>query len=565
MYKLVLILFIFSPQAFSAPSEPNAVLEASGEGLAYLDVQLRPKGGEKLLGFQIKGTKGLLVGSIALPTDVGSDYEITAFDEEGRARYAGKGSIPAFLAGDRPLQLVLSTTDKEAASGDGIIVSLSRGRVVLESTPLDEPNNFSVSFQAFDPRGNPLKLDPNDVHWGLSDTTHFELLPLKERFDAVVLYPLEGRTVLTPVPGICDVPPIVYLCIPDLNCKTIKVCPDPWVTISAGHDHTCALKLSGAAYCWGANTLGELGAKSDEHCIPSTGASCSTRPLRVECPNGAPCLFTQISAGNGFTVAIDTNGDTWSWGDGSRAHRKVAAATKEGKPVWFEQISAGQAHGCGLAGGAIWCWGKNSFGQTGAPLLMQTVPINTAFRVPAPIKVAKVVAGGEHTCALSLAGNDVVCWGRDDSNQTRGPSFSPYPSSTGPFFFQHFGGVTPILDVAVSGNSSCVALANGNGVHCWGAHSALTLTPLGTPEQLSAGGLHVCAMANQQASCVGLNNFGQVNAPPPQLSVISAGDGHTCSVTTSGDAYCWGRTLEGQVGTGSSTWNVGLPTLVTVP
>ena len=41
----------------------------------------------------------------------------------------------------------------------------------------------TVHVQAFDPRGNPLKLDPNDVHWGLTDTTHFELLGLKDRDD----------------------------------------------------------------------------------------------------------------------------------------------------------------------------------------------------------------------------------------------------------------------------------------------------------------------------------------------------------------------------------------------
>jgi alpha-tubulin suppressor-like RCC1 family protein len=560
---LAMILIVFSPRSFSAPSEPNAVLEASAEGLAYLDVQILPKGGDEPLRLQFKGTNGLIVGSITLPADAGADYEITAFDEAGRAKYSGKGSIPALMVGDRPLQLPLPSTDTESGKGDGLIVSLSRERLVLEATALEEPNNFNVHLEAFDPLGNPVKLDPSEVHWGLTDTTHFELLPLKERFD-VVVRPREGGTVLTPVGDFCDVPPTVVLCIPDLNCRSIRVCPDPWVTISAGHDHTCALKLSGAAYCWGANNLGELGAQSREHCIPATGDLCSTRPLRVECPIGAPCRFTQISAGHGFTVAIDTNGETWSWGDGSRTHRKVSA-TNAGKPVWFEQISAGMDHGCGLAGSEIWCWGSNSFGQTGAPLVMRKVPFDSAFRVPVPIKFTKVVAGGEHTCALSTAGADVACWGRDDENQTSGPNSSRYPSGTGPFFFQHFGGITPILDVAVSPNSSCVTLGNGNGVNCWGAHSALTLAPFGTPELLSAGHGHVCALANQQASCIGSNNFGEVNAPPPQLSMISAGTAHTCSLTTSGDAYCWGRTLEGQVGTGASNWNVGVPTLVNAP
>jgi alpha-tubulin suppressor-like RCC1 family protein len=324
------------------------------------------------------------------------------------------------------------------------------------------------------------------------------------------------------------------------------------------------LKLSGAAYCWGENNQGELGARSGDHCIASAGQVCSTRPLRVECPPGAPCRFTQISAGVGFTVAIDTNGETWSWGGGSSDHRKVAAQNA-GNPVWFEQVTAGFDHGCGIAKSEVWCWGANNFGQTGAPLVMRSVPFNSAFRVPVPIKFAKVVAGGEHTCALSTAGTAVACWGRDDEKQTSGPNSSRYPLGTGPFFFQLFGGATPIFDVAVSQNSSCVTLGSGNGVDCWGKHSTLGLTPFGTPELLSAGGEHVCALANQQASCIGSNNFGEVNAPPPQLSMISAGSAHTCSLTTSGDAYCWGRTLEGQTGTGASNWNVGVPTLVTVP
>jgi alpha-tubulin suppressor-like RCC1 family protein len=575
---LALILLVFSPQGFSAPSEPNAVIEAAGEGLARLDVRLRPKGGKESFRFEFKGAEGLIAGGITLPGDSGSDYEITAFNREGIATYSGKGSIPPLLDGDRPLQLPLPPADLEAGRSDGIVVHLSRERLMLETARLEEPDHYLVQLQVLDPRGNPLKRDPDGVRWGITDPTHFELLPLKDRHDAVILRPREDGTILTPIGNLCDVPARVVLCLPDLHCRVVSVCADPWVSISAGNSHTCALKLSGAAYCWGSNNLGELGAPNFETCIGLFGGKCSTRPLRVECPTGAPCRFTQIAAGNEFTVAIDSNGDTWSWGAGAVAHKRVSAANA-GRPVWFESITAGDGHGCGIAGGGeVWCWGANGFGQAGAPLPMVNVPFQSAVRVPVPIKFAKVVAAGQHTCALSSAGNDIACWGRDDQNQTSGPSSTQFPYPNGPFFFQHFGGLTPILDVAVSSDSSCVTLGNGNGVNCWGKHSSLSLMPLGTPEYLAAGHGHLCTILNQQASCLGVNVSGQLGigslqgqaapvAPntPVLFSSISAGAAHTCGISLSGDALCWGRALEGQIGNGAFNWSVWEPVLVTTP
>lgn len=40
--------------------------------------------------------------------------------------------------------------------------------------------------------------------------------------------------------------------------------------------------------------------------------------------------------------------------------------------------------------------------------------------------------------------------------------------------------------------------------------------------------------------------------------------GHTCGVTSDGDAYCWGRSTEGQLGVGSTTWRA-TPQLVSAP
>jgi alpha-tubulin suppressor-like RCC1 family protein len=300
----------------------------------------------------------------------------------------------------------------------------------------------------------------------------------------------------------------------------------------------------------------------------------------VTCPAGSPCKFTQISAGTTLTAAIDTNGDAWWWGRGGTAHHKVTA-TLAGNPVKFTLIAAGYGHACAIsqARSEIWCWGTNGYGESGLPARNpQEVPDWAPTRVLAPLAFKKIVAGGEHTCAIGSTGVDVVCFGRDDYgvNQTKGISSTQYPAG-GQFYFQQFGGLTSILDVATSADSSCVTVPWG--VKCWGRHQWINVAGFGSPDKLTAGGGHVCTIASQLASCVGTNNWGElgvgstsvvngqvpVKAPPPLYTVISAGAAHTCGITPDGDAYCWGDNLAGQVGIGAVSVNVNAPALVAKP
>lgn len=84
---------------------------------------------------------------------------------------------------------------------------------------------------------------------------------------------------------------------------------------------------------------------------------------------------------------------------------------------------------------------------------------------------------------------------------------------------------------------------------------------------ISAGGAHTCALTSTGvAYCWGSNDRGQLGdsslvlktVPVPvagglRFASIAAGYEHTCALTTSGIAYCWGWNASGQLGDGTLT------------
>ena len=89
------------------------------------------------------------------------------------------------------------------------------------------------------------------------------------------------------------------------------------------------------------------------------------------------------------------------------------------------------------------------------------------------------------------------------------------------------------------------------------------------------GSIHTCGLTvTGNAYCWGFNDFGQLGdgsttgSPTPVLvsggirfSSISTRGGHTCGVTSVGDVYCWGENFRGQLGDGT-TINRLTPVLV---
>jgi hypothetical protein len=149
----------------------------------------------------------------------------------------------------------------------------------------------------------------------------------------------------------------------------------------------------------------------------------------------------------------------------------------------------------------------------------------------------QVSVGGQHTCALTPAG-DAACWGRNVEGE------APPAGVTGPF-----------TQLAVAYLHTC-ALTSGGDVACWGGEGSLgqdygqaPANTSGPFTQFSTSNFHTCGITlGGDATCWGINNVGQ--APPAGVAgpftQIAAGGQFTCALTPPGDVSCWGDNTSGQ-------------------
>jgi len=207
------------------------------------------------------------------------------------------------------------------------------------------------------------------------------------------------------------------------NSTTNRNAPVPVATvlkfasIDAGAAHTCALTTTGAAYCWGSNYRGQLGTGSADQNPHRVPALVSGGLIFQQIAAGG--------FGVGHTCALRNTGAAYCWGDNERGQLGRGAADLSSHPLpapvsggrLFVSVTAGLgSHSCGLtAAGTAWCWGENTYGALGNRSRKDS---------PIPVKVAgtriftQVVAGGfiGHTCALIGSGAG-YCWGENELGQ----------------------------------------------------------------------------------------------------------------------------------------------------
>jgi|GEM_PF-1080680 len=112
-----------------------------------------------------------------------------------------------------------------------------------------------------------------------------------------------------------------------------------WKYAFAGHSHTLALREDGTLWAWGLGTGGRLGDGATENRnAPTRICTCGVRNCDINaCPDNE---WAAISAGFDHSVALKSDGTVWTWGINNRGQLGRGSISDSSRPVliWSEDI-----------------------------------------------------------------------------------------------------------------------------------------------------------------------------------------------------------------------------------
>ena len=307
---------------------------------------------------------------------------------------------------------------------------------------------------------------------------------------------------------------------------------------SAGKDFSLALDSTGAIYSWGDNSKGQLGR------TPSATAP-ANQPERIEVPDDV--RFLQVSAGDDYAIAIDINHRLYSWGNNEKGQLGYGNLKSSSKPklVWatINGVSIGSSEGTGVK------------------------------------EFVQVSAGLSHALALRSDGT-VYSWGDDKSGQLGRETSDGYDSKYDPLRPSSLPLLKGIKITQVSaGGKASLAVASDGSIYSWGDNSSGQLsretvgesdwkpakadTPAGAAfAQVSVGYRHALAIdSDGNTYSWGYGSTGKPSkvALPGGIKArqVSAGHDYSLATGSDGNIYSWGDNSSGQLGrdTGGASTN----------
>ncbi len=313
------------------------------------------------------------------------------------------------------------------------------------------------------------------------------------------------------------------------------------VQLVRGDSHLCVLLDSGAVWCRGHNTRGQLGRAPDND---------ATRVGRLHRVAGLPSI-AQIAAGGSLTVARSRSGEVFQWGDVSAWLPRTPTSPVRRVPGvrGAVDVSTGGGHACAVdAGGRALCWGSNSRGQLGRRGIYESTGALPVLDAPPFVQVA--CANGL-TLARTASG-EVWWWGSLSHDE-------PAPGAPPRHRPRRLDGFDDAVDISVRPRLYCIR-HRGGGLSC---SPGLGAPPLpGTPEPFGFAGFTLTPVPQgrsirggdiELAKCVAFHGRSpacriHVQGSPPELvpvprvpparTVVVLGN-EGCALTEDGRVACW--------------------------
>ncbi len=360
----------------------------------------------------------------------------------------------------------------------------------------------------------------------------------------------------------------------------------------------CAIGGTGALYCWGAGTAGQIG----------NGANLSVNvPTAVATTSGVTS-WTMVMIGTAVCAMANTN-KIYCWGGGTSGQIGDGLNVNESKPALvtlpsgvtsWSDFNVGGNFSCAIANtGDVYCWGPGSNGAMGNNTLSNsTVP--TKVLLPSGNTWGNVVTNQNNSCTLSIGGtniNSIYCWG----SGSRGQNGNNMPTTASPNPMSFPSGVTAWSTVIPGSSTACMLSSSGQ-IYCSGLGTSGQIgngtmpiyeslpKPITLPTNPSAvsswaaitgANITFCAIANtNRVYCWGTGTLGQlgdglsVSESAPTLatqpggvtawSMISGTISVYCGIANDNHIYCWGAGSNGQIGN-NDTSNALIPTQATQP
>jgi alpha-tubulin suppressor-like RCC1 family protein len=305
----------------------------------------------------------------------------------------------------------------------------------------------------------------------------------------------------------------------------------------------------------------------------------------------------QVFAGPDNTCIILTGGASKCWGlggdgengqensqnYGSSSTTTDIPAISWGGQLTVQSMAVGSSHTCALLSNSkVKCVGLSSYGQLGYESTNRMGNVQYSMGAYLPYvnvgPAIAIAAGSEHTCTQGVFGR-WCCGASSPPTTCAGSRWDLNPGTD--------------LSIACWGNGNYGQLANGQtaivGASAGTMGNSLVLSDVGgVMTQMSLGRDYSCFIVQSgDARCYGRNSQGQlgqgdadergqnatylgnhlprIDVGPRKFASIAAGSDITCGVLNTTETVCWGNLVDGVVGNSSGQMGTNLSPIVWGP